>query len=142
MRTRALGGICLLAVAISLAVTWTVHAVRSAGRPQDPLALLDLSSTQRKEIVERLRTFHPRLLELQGAVDGERARLAALLVARSSGDDPEVRGCLEEIARREAELDREVARNLVLLKPHLTPAQQATLFQYIELRHSATEQAR
>lgn len=142
MRTRALALTCLLAIVISLGVTFTVHAVRSASRVQDPLALLDLSSAQRRAIGERFREFHPRLLERQSAVDRARARLASLLVARSSEEDPDVRSCLEEIAHGEAELDREVARSLVLLKPHLTPAQQTTLFQYIELRHSGTDTAR
>lgn len=140
MRARALLSICLLAVAVSLGVSWAVNAVRGAtsGAREDPLAPLDLTLEQRERIHERMRTFHPRLLDLQAEVEGRRARLAELLVEHES-DDPALLACLGEVAEAEAELDREVVRNLLLLKPHLTREQQSKLFRYIELRHPSTQ---
>lgn len=142
MRARAVVFICLLAVAISLGVTWGFHAVRGAtsSARQDPFALLDLTPEQRLRIQDLLREFHPRLLELEAAAQASRARLADTLVER--GDDAHaLASCLREVEEAEAALDREVVRNLLLLKPHLTPAQQSTLFRYIQLRHSQVERA-
>ena len=142
MRGRALALICLLAVAVSLGVTWAVHAVRGAtsSARQDPLALLDLSSEQQLRLQERLRTFHPRLLELEAATQAKRARLADLLVEHG-GEDPAVLASLREVAEAEAALDREVVHNLELLKPYLTREQQGKLFHYIQLRHPSMERA-
>ncbi len=142
MRGRVLLLICLLAVAVSLGVTWAVHAVRGATSTarENPLALLDLSSEQRLRIEELLRTFHPRLLELQAEVEARRARLADALAERG-GDQAALEACLRDVTEAEAELDREVVRNLQRLKPHLTREQQSKLFRYIQLRHSSMEKA-
>jgi Spy/CpxP family protein refolding chaperone len=141
MRTRVLVGICLLAMAVALGVTWAVNAVR-ASRSQDPLASLDLAPEQRRQIHALFQGFHPRLLELQRALDAKRARLSTLLVERAGVDDPAVQECLREIAALQAQLDREVANDLALLKPHLRPEQQRALFHYIEMRHPTVEKAR
>lgn len=143
MRTRALLLlICLLAVTVSLGVTWAVHAVRGAtsSAREDPLALLGLTAEQRLRIEELSRSFHPRLLEMQAEVEAKRACLAEALVA-SRAEDPALEARLREVAEAEAALDREVVRNLLLLKPHLTPEQQSKLFRYIELRHPSIERA-
>jgi hypothetical protein len=144
LRPRLLVGIALLAIAVSLGVTYGVHAVRSTRGPaaQDPLAMLDLSSEQKRQIGAHFRLFHPKLLEKQAAVDTQRARLAGLLADRESGDDETIQDCLAEISRLEAEVDREVVRDLLLLKPYLTREQELKLFHYIELRHSSLEKAR
>jgi Spy/CpxP family protein refolding chaperone len=140
MRARGLILICLVAVGVSLGVTWAVHAVRGATSSvrEDPLAQLDLEPEQRLRILELVRAYHPRLLKQQEEVEARRARLADVLVERG-GDAAALEACLREVAEAEAELDREVVRNLLLLKPHLTPEQQAKLFRHIELRHPSVE---
>jgi len=140
MRARPLVFICLLAVGVSLGVTWAVHAVRGAtsSAREDPLATLDLTPDQRLSIQELVRAYHPRLLEQQAEVEAKRARLADALVEHA-GDAAAVEACLRGVAEAEAELDREVVRNLLLLKPHLTREQQAKLFRHIELRHPSID---
>jgi len=140
MRARVLFLICLLAVGVSLGVTWAVHVVRGATSSvrEDPLAQLDLEPEQRARILELVRAYHPRLLRQQEEVEARRARLADALVERGE-DRAAIEQCLREVAEAESELDREVVRNLLLLKPHLTPEQQTTLFRHIELRHPSVE---
>jgi uncharacterized membrane protein len=133
MRPRLLLSVALLATVVSLGVSYGVHAYRSAQAPalRDPLAALDLTGDQQRELREVFRGFHPRLVAMQGRVDGKRAELAAALEA-----------CLAEISRLEAERDREVVKDLLLLRPHLSHEQQSVLFRYIELRHPSGERTR
>lgn len=148
MHTKLLLSICLVAVAVSLGVSYSVHAVRRTPFPVepvekeavDPLAGLALAPAERRAIEEQFRVFHPKLLALQAQVDAKRAELAGALVESAGG--PTIEACLGEISRLEAELDREVVKNLLLLKPHLSPEQQAKLFQYIEIRHSSTRESK
>lgn len=143
-RARPLVLSALLAAAVSLGVSYGVHAFRSARAPvvTDPLAALDLSLTQQKRIREISRRFHPRLLAMQAAVDRKRSELADLLAGAQAGDESALAACLREISRLEAERDQEVVRNLLELKPHLTVEQQQALFHYIELRHMGAAQPR
>jgi Spy/CpxP family protein refolding chaperone len=138
MRPRTILGAALLAVAVSLGVTWGVNAYRTAS-PYDPLAELDLSPAQRAAVGAEFRSFHPRLLSLQGKVDGKRAELARLL---AEGEPDQVEACLGEVAALEAALDHEVARSLLTLKPHLSPEQQLRLFRLIQLKHPVPEARR
>lgn len=78
---------------------------------------------------------HPSLLSRQSAVDAKREELAEILAAPGALDEAAVARSLQEVSRLESELDQEVAKNLIELRPLLTEAQQRTLFQHIELRH-------
>ncbi len=137
MRLFSALGTVLLAGAVSLAVTWGVHAWRTpvAATSDDPFDVLDLTAEQKAKIHEIAMAHHPSLLTRQAAVDSERQKLAALLAAPGVLDEPAVERSLLEVARLESELDREVAKNLIELRPLLSEAQQRTLFQHIELRH-------
>ncbi|MBX7184842.1 MAG: Spy/CpxP family protein refolding chaperone [Vicinamibacteria bacterium] len=127
----------LLAVLVSSAVTYGVHAWRNPveASSDDPFAVLDLSADQKEKIHQIAMAHHPSLLARQAAVDAKRQELAALLAAPDVLDEAAVERSLQEVARLESELDQEVARNLIELRPLLTEEQQRTLFQHIELRH-------
>ncbi len=137
MRLFSALGTVLLAGAVSLAVTWGVHSWRTpvAATSDDPFDVLDLTAEQKAKIHEVAMAHHPNLLARQDAVDSARQKLAALLAAPGPLDESAVEGSLLEVARLESELDREVAKNLIELRPLLSEAQQKTLFQHIELRH-------
>lgn len=129
-----------LAILVSVAVTHGVLAWRSPIRAgvaasNDPLEVLDLSAEQKQKIQAVAMTHHGRLVSLQTAADARRQELAALLATAGVLDEAAVTRTLEDVSRLEAELDREVVRNLVELRPLLTQAQQRALFQQIELRH-------
>jgi uncharacterized membrane protein len=142
MRPRLLVGTTLLAVAVSLAVSYAVHAYRSTrASSADPFAMLDLSATQQNKIRQILREFHPRLITMQAQVERQREQLAELLASPGGVDHSAVQERLKEISRLEAERDQEVVRGLLELKPHLTAQQQLALFQYIELRHATMAKA-
>jgi Spy/CpxP family protein refolding chaperone len=137
MRLFSALGTVLLAGAVSLAVTWGLHSWRTpvAATSDDPFDVLDLTAEQKAKIHEIAMAHHPNLLARQAAVDSERQKLAALLAASGVLDETAVERSLLEVARLESELDREVAKNLIELRPLLSEAQQKTLFQHIELRH-------
>lgn len=137
MRLFSALGTVFLAGAVSLAVTWGVHSWRTpvAATSDDPFAVLDLTAEQKAKIHEIAMAHHPNLVARQAAVDSERQKLAALLAAPGALDETAVERSLLEVARLESELDREVAKNLIELRPLLSEAQQKTLFQHIELRH-------
>lgn len=137
MRLFSALGTVLLAGAVSLAVTWGVHSWRTpvAATSDDPFDVLDLTAEQKAKIHEIAMAHHPNLVARQAAVDSERQKLAGLLAASGALDEPAVERSLLEVARLESELDREVAKNLIELRPLLSDAQQKTLFQHIELRH-------
>ncbi len=137
MRFRSTLATVLLAVLVSSAVTYGVHAWRNPvqATSDDPFDVLDLSAEQKEKIHEIAMAHHPSLLARQAAVDAKRQELAALLAARDALDEAAVARSLQEVARLESELDQEVARNLIELRPLLTEEQQRTLFQHIELRH-------
>ena len=137
MRFRSTFATVLLAVLVSLAVTYAVHAYRSPveATSDDPFDVLNLSAAQKQKIHEISMVHHPNLLSRQAAVDAKRQELAELLAAPGLLDEAAVALALQEVARLESELDREVAKNLIELRPLLTEAQQRTLFLHIELRH-------
>lgn len=137
MRSFSALGTVVLAGAVSLAVTWGVHSWRTpvAATSDDPFDVLDLTAEQKAKIHEIAMAHHPNLLARQAAVDSERQKLAALLAAPGVLDEPSVERSLLEVARLESELDREVAKNLIELRPLLSESQQRILFQHIELRH-------
>lgn len=142
MKARVVILVCLMAMGVSLAVTWGFHVVRGAtsSAREDPFSRLDLTAEQRSRIQALLREFHPRLLALEAAAQARREGLADVLV-ESGPDAARIEARLRAVEEAEAALDREVARNLLLLKPHLTPEQQRALFHYIQLRHPAVERA-
>jgi hypothetical protein len=144
MRARQALRITLLAIGVSLLVSYGVNAYRSAGAPVplDPFASLGLSSAQLERIREVSRPLHPQLVALQADVDAKRAALAELLAGPSGGDEAAISGLLAEIARLESARDREVVRSLQLLKPHLSVEQQRTLFRHIELSHAPAARQR
>ena len=125
------------AVLVSLAVTYGVHAYRTPiqATSDDPFDVLNLSAEQRQKIHAIAMAHHPSLLARQAAVDAKRQELAQLLAAPGALDQAAVSRMLREVSRLESELDEEVARNLVELRPLLNEEQQQTLFQHIELRH-------
>ena len=137
MRFRSTFATVLLAVLVSLSVTYAVHAYRSPveATSDDPFDALNLSAAQKQKIHEISMVHHPNLLSRQAAVDAKRQELAELLAAPGLLDEAAVALALQEVARLESELDREVAKNLIELRPLLTEAQQRTLFLHIELRH-------
>jgi Spy/CpxP family protein refolding chaperone len=137
MRLRSTLATAFLAGLVSFAVTFGVHAYRSpvTATSDDPFDVLDLTAEQKAEIHRIAMAHHPRLLERQAAVDTERRKLAGLLASPGVLDTEAVKRTLAEVSRLESELDTEVANNLIELRPHLTEAQQRTLFQHIELRH-------
>jgi Spy/CpxP family protein refolding chaperone len=127
----------LLAVLVSFAVTYGVHSWRNPVRAtsDDPFDVLNLSPEQKQKIHEVSMSHHPRLVAGQAAVDSKRQALAALLAAPGALDQGAVAEALAEVSRLESELDQEVAKNLIEMRPLLTGEQQRTLFQHIELRH-------
>ena len=137
MRFRSTLATILLAVLVSSAVTYGVHAWRTPvqASSDDPFDVLDLSAEQKEKIHQIAMAHHPSLLARQAAVDAKRQELASLLAAPGVLDEAAVQRSLREVSRLESELDQEVARNLVELRPLLTEEQQRTLFQHIELRH-------
>ena len=137
MRFRSTLATVLLAVAVSLAVTWGAQRYRMPveATSDDPFEVLHLSADQKERIHRVAMAHHPSLLALQAAVDAKRQELASLLASPGALDEAAVSRLLQEVARLESELDQEVARNLVELRPLLTEDQQRTLFQQIELRH-------
>jgi Spy/CpxP family protein refolding chaperone len=137
MRIRSTLATVLLAVLVSSAVTYGVHSFRTPveATSDDPFEILNLSAEQKAKIHQISMAHHPSLLARQAAVDAKRLELAGLLAAPGALDEAAVARSLREVARLESELDQEVARNLVELRPLLTEAQQRTLFQHIELRH-------
>lgn len=140
MRFRSTLATVLLAVLVSSAVTYGVHAWRTPvqATADDPFAVLDLSAGQKEKIHQIAMAHHPSLLARQAAVDAKRQELASLLAAPGVLDEAAVAKSLLEVSRLESELDQEVARNLVELRPLLTEEQQRILFQHIELRHPRT----
>ena len=140
MRFRSTLATVLLAVLVSSAVTYGVHAWRTPvqATSDDPFGVLDLSAEQKEKIHQIAMAHHPSLLARQAAVDAKRQELASLLAAPGVLDEAAVQRSLREVSRLESELDQEVARNLVELRPLLTEEQQRTLFQHIELRHPRT----
>jgi Spy/CpxP family protein refolding chaperone len=137
MRFKSTLATVLLAALVSFAVTWGAQAYRfpAQATSDDPFDVLNLSVEQKQKIHAISMAHHPNLLARQAAVDAERLGLAELLAAPGALDEAAVSRTLQEVARLEAELDKEVARNLVELRPLLTESQQRTLFQHIELRH-------
>ena len=137
MRFRSTLATVVLAVLVSSAVTYGVHAWRAPvqATSDDPFAVLDLSAEQKEKIHQIAMAHHPSLLARQAAVDAKRQELASLLAAPGVLDEAAVAKSLLEVSRLESELDQEVARNLVELRPLLTEEQQRILFQHIELRH-------
>ncbi len=137
MRFRSTLATVVLAVLVSSAVTYGVHAWRTPvqATSDDPFDVLDLSAEQKEKIHQIAMTHHPSLLARQAAVDAKRQELASLLAAPGVLDEAAVARSLQEVARLESDLDQEVARNLVELRPLLTEEQQRILFQHIELRH-------
>lgn len=137
MRFRSTLATVVLAVLVSSAVTYGVHAWRTPVQAvaDDPFEVLALSAEQKQKIHQIAMAHHPSLLARQAAVDAKRRELATLLAAPGVLDEAAVATSLLEVSRLESELDREVARNLVELRPLLTEEQQRTLFQHIELRH-------
>lgn len=137
MRFRSTLATVVLAVVVSLGVSYALHFWRTPvqATSDDPFDVLNLSAEQKQKIREVSMTHHPRLLAGQAAVDAGRQQLAALLAAPGSLDDAAVARKLQEVAGLESELDQEVAKNLIEMRPHLTEEQQRTLFQQIELRH-------
>ena len=137
MRFRSTLATILLAGAVSFAVTYGVHTYRSpvGAASDDPFEVLQLSAEQKRRIHEISMVHHPSLLARQSAVDAKRMELVELLATPHALDQGAVSRTLQEVARLESELDLEVARNLIELRPLLTPAQQRILFQHIELRH-------
>jgi len=130
----------LLAILVSVAVTHGVLAYRSpirAGVPasNDPLDVLDLSAEQRQKIQAVAMAHHAKLVSLQSAVEAKRLELAALLASKAGLDAAAVAEALQQVSRLETELDSEVVKNLIELRPFLTEEQQHTLFTQIELRH-------
>jgi len=137
MRFRSTLATILLAVLVSSAVTYGAHAWRSPvqATSDDPFDVLNLSAEQKEKIHQIAMAHHPSLIARQAAVDAKRQELASLLAAPGELDQAAVQRSLQEVARLESELDQEVAKNLVELRPLLTEEQQRTLFQHIELRH-------
>lgn len=137
MRFRSTLATVVLAVLVSSAVTYGVHAWRIPvqATSDDPFEVLNLSADQKAKIHQIAMAHHPSLLARQAAVDAKRQELAQLLAAPGVLDEAAVARSLQEVARLESELDQEVAGNLVELRPLLTEEQQRTLFQHIELRH-------
>jgi Spy/CpxP family protein refolding chaperone len=137
MRLKSALTTVLLAVLVSFAVTYGVRGYRVPvqATSDDPFDVLDLSPVQKQKIHAIAMTHHPSLLARQAAVDARRQELAQLLAAPGGLDEAAVGRTLQEVSRLESELDLEVAKNLVELRPLLTEAQQRTLFQHIELRH-------
>ena len=137
MRFKSTLATVVLAVLVSFGVTWGVHSWRSPvqATSDDPLDVLNLSAEQKQKIHEVSMTHHPRLVAGQAAVDARRQELASVLAAPGPLDEAAVARALAEVARLESELDLEVAKNLVEMRPLLTEAQQRILFQHIELRH-------
>ena len=137
MRFRSTLATVVLAVLVSSAVTYGVHAWRAPvqATSDDPFDVLDLSAEQKEKIHQIAMAHHPSLLARQAAVDAKRQELASLLAAPGVLDEAAVAKSLLEVSRLESELDQEVARNLVELRPLLTEEQQRILFQHIELRH-------
>ncbi len=140
MRLRSTLATVLLAVLVSSAVTYGVHAWRAPveASSDDPFDVLNLSADQKEKIHQIAMAHHPSLVARQAAVDAKRQELASLLAAPGVLDEAAVERSLRDVSRLEAELDQEVARNLVELRPLLTGEQQRTLFQHIELRHPRT----
>ncbi|MEO8499368.1 MAG: Spy/CpxP family protein refolding chaperone [Vicinamibacteria bacterium] len=137
MRFKSALATVVPAVLVSLAVTYGVHAYRTPvqATSDDPFDVLNLSADQRQQIHAIAMAHHPSLIAGQAAVDAKRQELAQLLAAKGALDDAAVAKTLQDVSRLESELDQEVARNLVELRPLLTEKQQRTLFQHIELRH-------
>lgn len=137
MRFRSTLATVALAGLVSFAVSYGVNAWRAPvqATSDDPFDVLNLSADQKEKIHRVAMAHHPSLLALQAAVDAKREELASLLAAPGALDEAAVSRLLREVARIESELDQEVARNLVELRPLLTEDQQRTLFQQIELRH-------
>lgn len=130
----------LLAILVSVAVTHGVLAYRSPIRASvppsnDPLDVLDLSAEQKQKIQAVAMAHHAKLVSLQSAVDAKRLELAALLASKAGLDAAAVAEALQQVSRLETELDSEVVKNLIELRPFLTEEQQHTLFTQIELRH-------
>lgn len=143
MRFRSTLATVLLAVLVSVAVTHGVLAYRGevAATSDDPFAVLNLSAEQKQKIHEISMAHHPSLLAGQSAVDAKRLELVEILAAPGALDAAEVARLLQQVSRLESELDQEVAKNLIELRPLLTEAQQRTLFQHIELRHPRNARA-
>jgi len=125
-----------------MAVTHGVLAYRSPvqARPpasSDPFDVLSLSAEQKQKIHEISMAHHPNLVARQAAVDARRQELAEILAAPVL-DETAVSRTLQEVAKLESDLDQEVARNLIELRPLLTADQQRLLFEQIELRHPRT----
>ncbi len=137
MRFKSTLATVVLAVLVSFAVTWGVHSWRSPvqATSDDPFDVLNLSAEQKQKIHEVSMTHHPRLVAGQAAVDARRQELASILAAPGPLDDAAVARALAEVARLESDLDLEVAKNLVEMRPLLSEAQQRILFQHIQLRH-------
>ena len=137
MRFRSTLATILLAVLVSSAVTYGAHAWRSPvqATSDDPFDVLNLSAEQKEKIHQIAMAHHPSLIARQAAVDAKRQELASLLAAPGELDQAAVQRSLRDVAHLESELDQEVAKNLVELRPLLTEEQQRTLFQHIELRH-------
>jgi len=137
MRFKSTLATVLLAVMVSFAVTYGAHVYRTPvqATSDDPFDVLNLSAEQKEKIHAIAMAHHPSLLARQAAVDAKRQELAALLSAPGALDQAAVARTLGEVSRLESELDQEVARNLVELRPLLDEEQQRTLFQHIELRH-------
>ncbi len=130
----------VLAILVSVAVTHGVLAYRSpiragASPSHDPLDVLNLSSDQKQKIQVVAMAHHGKLVALQSAADAKRLELASVLAAQGDLDESTVARTLQEVSRLESELDQEVVRNLIELRPLLTEEQQRTLFKQIELRH-------
>lgn len=130
----------LLAILVSVAVTHGVLAYRSPIRAgvaasNDPLDVLNLSAEQKQKIQAVAMAHHAPLVSLQSAVDAKRLELAALLSVKGALDAAAVAEALQQVSRLESELDQEVVKNLVELRPLLTEEQQREFFTQIELRH-------
>jgi Spy/CpxP family protein refolding chaperone len=130
----------VLAILVSVAVTHGVLAYRSPIRAgvaasSDPLDVLNLSAEQKQKIQAVAMAHHAPLVSLQSAVDAKRLELAALLSVKGALDAAAVAEALQQVSRLESELDQEVVKNLVELRPLLTEEQQRDFFTQIELRH-------
>jgi Spy/CpxP family protein refolding chaperone len=141
MRLRSTLATIVLAILVSLGVTYGVNAYRSPVQAtsqvafDDPFDVLNLSAEQKQKIHQISMAHHPSLVAGQAAVDSKRQELVALLATPGSLDSAAVAQALQAVGRLEAALDQEVAKNLIEMRPFLTEEQQRTLFQHIQLRH-------
>ncbi|HUW82624.1 MAG TPA: hypothetical protein VMZ31_07465 [Phycisphaerae bacterium] len=100
--------------------------VQAPGRGRSLARWLELSPERQQAVEQADPDFSAESAELRQTLVDERIRLAALLENLDTPDEP-ILEQVERVIEAHDKLERRIARHVLAIRPHLTPAQQREL---------------